>query len=592
MKDDAHRLAALAAGLCQDAGIEIEVRDGGWAWDPIRRVISVSAQDLAQRGADYCAGVITREAGHYHLTRHPLFPLQFRSLTAGRALLDALDAPRVTDWMAQRYPGTRRWTQAVADESRSPRGPAPYFIRFVRECVAEPLRGWTPSTQDIPEGVALALEYTRPARMHYANFVPDVDFDPFAHAHLLFEFQRQVRPALTAPGWIPPRWEQLVQLRALEALRFAEEYILPIAEQLLDADQAAVERFLNASPGALEAAQCQLCDGNVDSLIRDALTADFPAVPVPDWLKDLAKELLEAHLRGTKIRVVRGRPSDRKHPSEYRPTQPPPPLKLAPVRPTHYDRAHRRVADQIHRLARHLGEILRPRRRSRLRAGYPTGRRVDLRKLMQFEADPRRYNELWARTTIPDRRNVAVSLLVDLSGSMDGAKAESAVLGTILMAETLAQLDIPFAINGFQDVLIPLCRFGDGLDSGVRRAIAEIPQEVGGGRRGGNNVPAYNDDGPCLQSAAEELLAYPASERILVVVSDGLPEGRHSDADDLRRVIDRLSGDDVPLELIALGLGPDTGHVSNFYPEAVANVPVERFSDEIGRLVERIVIPT
>ena len=42
-----HQLSALAAGLCQDAGIRVEVSERTWAWDPMRRVIYVAADDLA-----------------------------------------------------------------------------------------------------------------------------------------------------------------------------------------------------------------------------------------------------------------------------------------------------------------------------------------------------------------------------------------------------------------------------------------------------------------------------------------------------------------------------------------------------------------
>jgi cobalamin biosynthesis protein CobT len=43
--------------------------------------------------------------------------------------------------------------------------------------------------------------------------------------------------------------------------------------------------------------------------------------------------------------------------------------------------------------------------------------------------------------------------VVDLSGSMHGPKTDAAQAGTVLMAEALHRLGIPFAINGFQDRL-------------------------------------------------------------------------------------------------------------------------------------------
>ncbi len=308
------------------------------------------------------------------------------------------------------------------------------------------------------------------------------------------------------------------------------------------------------------------------------------------WMEAMAQELLDAAIRGDRpLAMMTGRsPAERAGWSRLPEFDDPLDMDWRPA--GSYELALSQVHSQVHLLAQHLGEILRPRKRLRERAGYPSGRRVEMRRVMQFEADPRRYNELWIRSSIPDRRSVALSLLVDLSGSMRGHKARAALLGTILMAETLHNLEIPFAINGFQDVIIPLADFGDGLVPETRKNISELTQEVTGTRRGGNNRPDYNDDGPCVLAAADQLMAQAASHRILIVVSDGLPEGRHSNVNDLKKAILMLKDPNVPIELIGLGLGPNTGHVTQFYPEAKANISVDRFSAEIGALIEKLVL--
>ena len=173
---------------------------------------------------------------------------------------------------------------------------------------------------------------------------------------------------------------------------------------------------------------------------------------------------------------------------------------------------------------------------------------------------------------------------------MRGEKVQAATLGTILLAETLTRLSVPFSILGFQDVIIPLVGFDERLDFIAQEAICSIAEEVGGVRPGGNNQPRYNDDGPCLLEAAGLLSQQSASERVLIVVSDGLPEGRHSGPDTLRAAIRMLREQKKELQLIALGLGPYTDHVNDFYPEAIANVPVEEFSVEISALLERALL--
>ena len=74
---------------------------------------------------------------------------------------------------------------------------------------------------------------------------------------------------------------------------------------------------------------------------------------------------------------------------------------------------------------------------------------MDLRRLAAAEADPRYADTLWVRPRVPSRARAAVSLLVDLSDSMRGEKAYSALAGVVLFAEMLNRLRIRFSVIGF-----------------------------------------------------------------------------------------------------------------------------------------------
>lgn len=584
---DAAALSTLAAGLCQDAGVALEVHPDMWSWDPIRRVIKVPAKDLDEHGPDWCAGVLTREVGHYFISRHHLFAAEFPSALAADALLTALDAPRAERWMKARYPGTKGWLSMVGRPPDTIRPDIPAFVQFTLACAYEHTwLGQRPRTLD--ERVIEALDATREARKIYATIAPPVDLEAPPDSALTERYREEVAPFLVNPHWLPSPWEQCVQLAAVDAIILAEETIFPIAESLLFDDLRRIERFLQTDPDRLAEYRKMLEDGQLQLVIGD-VHDQMPYQRPPPWMQAMAQELLDAAINGDRPLAIMSQSQMRfDGMADFLPEGDP--LDWNWQAPSSYELAYTSVQDQVVGLTQHLDEILRPRQRLRQRAGYPSGRTVDLRKVMQFEADPRKYNELWIRSSIPDRRSVAISLLVDLSGSMRGVKARSALLGTILLAETLHRLDVPFAINGFQDVVIPLADFGDGLVPETRKNIAELVQEVSGTRRGGNNRPDYNDDGPCLLAAADQLLEQAASARILIVVSDGLPEGKRSTVDDLKKAILVLEDHDVPLQLIGLGLGPNTGHVTQFYPWAKANIPVEKFSKEIGALVERIVL--
>jgi hypothetical protein len=579
VSEAARRLAGLAAGLCQDAGISLQVHAGPWAWDGQRGVLSVDQRDLDALGPEACAGLLAVEVGRFFVTRHDLFEVDFPLEAAARTLLDALDTARAARWMRSRYPGIGVWLEAAVAQPVNPEAPA-----FLQLCQA--LVGGSGAHPDAEAVLAL----TRDARRRHAREVPPETLPMVWEAELVAEWRSEVGLRLFDPRWPPAPAEQALQLSAARAQEIADLEILPMAAALLERDLQRVSAWLRAEAGACQRARKALAEGETRALVAEAVCAGLVDGPAPAWVEELTARLYERALAGSLRRaVVRG--------VRYRPgagrrgTLPElPPLELRSVPPTDYAAAQARVADQIEQLVRHLGEILRPRKRLRARTGYPSGRRVDLHRLMQSEADPRRQDKLWMRSTIPDRREVSVLLLVDLSGSMSGEKARCAVLGAILLAETLERLQTPFAVYGFQDVLIPFCDFGEGLNDTTRAALSQMSQEVEGSRPGGNNHPSYNDDGPCVREAADLLLERSSVDRVLIVVSDGEPAGRRSSAEDLHRVVAELGQADAGVDLVALGLGPDTGHVRNYYRDAEADVPVELFAERVGAVVERVLV--
>lgn len=579
----ATELAALAVGLALDAGIGLEVAPGGWSWDPLRRVLRVSAEDLTHRGAPYCAGIIAHEVSHAFISRYLSFSVDFVSAKAARHALNGIEDPRVDRWIARRYPGAAAW-QEVGKRDATSYGPGtPYFAMFVLECAMEGDREFAPSTKALPEPVVRALELSREARRRYCELAPPTELGAPVTDDVLERYRREVWPARAERAWLPPKAEQRVQVSAFDALQLAVKGILPHAEPLYLRDRTQLARWLTERAARAEQARRALEAGQAGAIVGEAMRAAVPELHVPPWAVELAGELLDGAASGqvpAPMVGAGGVPRGPGAPGE-RPPLPRVPLRWAPA--GDYDRARAKVADQIELLVRHLEELLRPRKRSRSRAGYPSGRRVDLKRLVAYEANPRKYGELWVRTTIPDRRDTAFGLLVDLSGSMRGAKADNALLGTVLLAETLVRLDVPFTIDGFQDVLVPLVPFGEGLTQRTRKAIAELPLEIGGARPDGNNQPSYNDDGPCLAAFADKLLAWPSADHVLIVVSDGYPEGLHSNAADLHRAVGSAR---ERARLIGLGLGPDTDHVKEFYPEAVSNVEPEALAHTIGNLLE------
>ncbi len=241
--------------------------------------------------------------------------------------------------------------------------------------------------------------------------------------------------------------------------------------------------------------------------------------------------------------------------------------------------ADRQVAALTEALREHFGSD-RPRR---WRRGFRSGRRVDVRALLKREAD-REFDRVWMRRETPANLAEAhVVILVDLSGSMAGPEIAHAAAAVGAIALAFSNLDrLEWRIFGFQDVLIPIARKGGSFDPDVIRR--HMIEEVENRRAGGNNQAGYNDDGPSVLEASEHLPAAAGLRRVLMVLSDGRPAGRHSTPEDLTSAVEQVSASGI--DLIGLGIGPGTRHVTEYYPNARAEVPLDRLAGTIAEILD------
>lgn len=112
-------------------------------------------------------------------------------------------------------------------------------------------------------------------------------------------------------------------------------------------------------------------------------------------------------------------------------------------------------------------------------------------------------------------KDVAIFLLVDLSGSMSGRKVEQARITSVIFAEALTALNVPFYIMGFtadrgaEAVHIHYVDWSNKKSD--RESIASM-------QAGGNNFDGYS-----IRYAGEVLKKRPENNKLLFVISDGEP---------------------------------------------------------------------
>ncbi|RZF25522.1 cobalamin biosynthesis protein CobT [Paraburkholderia sp. UYCP14C] len=187
-------------------------------------------------------------------------------------------------------------------------------------------------------------------------------------------------------------------------------------------------------------------------------------------------------------------------------------------------------------------------------------------------------------------RDVAVTLLIDRSGSMAGRKIELARLCASALCDALTQLSFDCEVLGYCSLestpmkqlyerqraagadLRRYNRFVERLDLKVYKRFGATDL---------NGIAAIdcgheNPDGEALAWAATRLADHPAARRILMVFSDGYPSTGDGDPQvlrsDLRERVAAIAKRGIEL----VGIGVLTDAVEDFYPR---NVVVSRLAE-------------
>lgn len=254
---------------------------------------------------------------------------------------------------------------------------------------------------------------------------------------------------------------------------------------------------------------------------------------------------------------------------------------------TIYDQKRREVLPIIDALENDLRELFTARRANQWKRGFRTGKRIDLKKRIQEKAKkvPATDSRAWQRRELPQEKDYAITLLNDLSGSMRGQKIAEDFKAKIVIAEVLNRLSIKTEILGFNDHIYEYQKFGQPMSNDIR--------DIMGGMLGEVHTPhaQWNDDGWALRQASQRLAKQPASEKILIVLSDGVPEpsAKHAGSEyDLNVIVSEIL-EKTNQKVIGLGIGPNTEHVSGYYPSSLANVSVKEMAEKLAALIKEVI---
>lgn len=256
-----------------------------------------------------------------------------------------------------------------------------------------------------------------------------------------------------------------------------------------------------------------------------------------------------------------------------------------------YEEYRNEVLPIIDKLEQDLREIFVERRARGWKGGFKAGKRIDIKRRIQEKAKdvPVIESRAWLKRELPKEKDYAISVLVDLSGSMQNEKIKETFKAVIVLAEVLNRLSINLEILGFNDRIYEYQNFGQPISKAVREKMGGMLEEVYDSSDTGK--AQWNDDGWALKQTSERLAKQKADQKFLIVLSDGEPaESPMHPASryDLETMIKEVL-EQTDQKLIGLGIGRGTRHVANYYPNSLADVNIREMATKLADLIEEVI---
>ena len=551
----AEHLRAELEGLVRIAARRpnLTVREGdpgcNWSFTWDSDVVTVDPQHLRTLAPDLCRGLALHEASHAAVTvLHRVLPetLLVRLLP----LLNAIEDIRIEVWMRSRFPGAAPWIRAYNDVFFGfNRGSTPPRSRQVQFLVGILELWWygTLAPTTLPD-VRMALDECHDAISAATGCQPPLDDDAagiLASQRAMWEIVRRR---------ILPTWARLVALDRREGIG-------PLAA-------AELQRFAQLNGCGHEAAACRSGPGRR----RPGVARSRHGMRCGRGRRHSAERSLPARLSRRLAAQNRGPAADaggeqkQEAGAGSEPRDGTPPVDGT----DHYLAAWQRIGSVADRLGDELLRLLVPRQRLRWSPGHPWGPRLDLRRAMQFEADPQQYRRLWSRPILPHRRDPAVLLLVDRSSSMrEDDRMSRALEGTVLLAEVCRRIGVPAAVWSFARSAREELAWDAAIDGPARRRLGLLPETCAGN----------TDMATALALVGRAFAGRPGDPKLLFMISDGCPDHHEATLAAVRSL------DEEGVVSVGLGLGPGTAGLARYFPNSVTEIPPERLVDHVAGLL-------
>lgn len=251
--------------------------------------------------------------------------------------------------------------------------------------------------------------------------------------------------------------------------------------------------------------------------------------------------------------------------------------KVAPGDREYYENIVKDNISFIKKIEKEIAKIIQEEEIAIQKHRY-VGRRLDAKSA--YKVDQRYFMKKRNPEKVID---MAISILVDNSGSMEGERIESAKKAAVLLTEVLERMDIPVMVASHCSESALMFRIYKDFDD-TKKAKYSINRMMPGGD---------NRDGMALEVAGNYLAEREEKDKLLIIISDGQPNSHgYSGAlakQDIRGVVRTFKRKNI--KTLAFAIGDDKPQIKDIYGEAYIDISdYDKFPKTLSKMIEREIV--
>ncbi|RMG39697.1 MAG: VWA domain-containing protein [Candidatus Dadabacteria bacterium] len=253
-----------------------------------------------------------------------------------------------------------------------------------------------------------------------------------------------------------------------------------------------------------------------------------------------------------------------------------------------YRHALKRMKRQISHLERNLKRIFKDRKNRKWTNDNRRGKSVHIgTRIKEIAKGIIPLNSrAWRKRNAPLERDYAISIAVDLSGSMSvGNKIKETFQALVAVLEPLNKLKIKTEVTGFNRKLHRYKKFSDKLNAKLRAKLGGMVKEVK------SNNGSNTNDGLAIVEASKALERTKVKRKILIIITDGQsnPSGPYmAEYYRVGNVLARIKKNTDQI-VVALGIGKGTEYVEKQYPNGKGAINIKDLAKELSKLLEDLI---